>query len=82
MDKLWATTKDNPWNYFRNFDEWYATDRELGYNTCSYMARLLSADGYSDEMSDADKTRLINKAVGRIIRDDILDIYVVAREAG
>ena len=80
MEKLWATTVDNPWDYFSNFDEWYATDRQLGYNTCSYIARLLDMYGYSDEMSEEDKTIMINDAVRRVIRDDLLDRYRVVRE--
>ena len=80
MDRLWATTTDNPWNYFDNFEEWYNTDQQLGYNTCSYIARLVDLAGYSDEMSEEDKTRLINDAVYRVIRDDLLDVYRVQRE--
>lgn len=35
------TTVDNPYNPFTQFNDWYKFDTEKGYNTCSYLARLI-----------------------------------------
>ena len=34
------TTTDNPYNPFKNFDEWFMYDTEKGYNSCGYLARI------------------------------------------
>lgn len=57
------TTTDNPWDPFRNWDEWYEWDISHGYNTCSLLARLgnmtcntvniLSSKEYDDAIENA-----------------------------
>ena len=34
----WITTIDNDLNPFTHFYEWFNRDRELGYNTCGWIA--------------------------------------------
>ena len=34
------TTVDNPFNPFTEFDEWFAFDRQMGYNTPSFLDRI------------------------------------------
>lgn len=66
------TTVDNPYNPFLQFDEWYAYDTSMGYNTCAYLSRIAKT---SDDISDADNAVIINDAINEIIYHDILGIY-------
>lgn len=66
------TTIDNPFNPFKQYDEWYAYDEEKGYHTCSYLARITKS---SDELSQADEDLAIENAIDEIIKENILGIY-------
>ena len=66
------TTFDNPFNPFTNFSEWFLFDVEKGYNTCGYLARLVND---SDELTEQERTREINRAIDEIIKYDYLNIY-------
>lgn len=75
--EVWfVTTIDNPYDYFTQFDDWYAFDTEKGYNTCSYVARISRA---SNNMSDRDKAQAINDAVDEIVRLNITGKYKKVR---
>lgn len=78
MTEYMVTTKDNPFDPFEEYDEWNRFDQDHGYNTQSYLARLvvLPEEPAPNEINDA-----INNAVDKIILNDVLDIYVrVSRE--
>ena len=68
-----VTTMDNPYDYWTQFDEWYAFDTAKGYNTCSYLARVSYA---STDMSDYEYERAVNDAVDEILRLNITGNYV------
>ena len=57
---LMLTTKDNPYNPFTNFDEWFAFDSQKRYFTCDYLARLART---SYDLSDEEETKAINDAI-------------------
>lgn len=57
---LMLTTKDNPYNPFTNFDEWFAFDCQKRYFTCDYLARLART---SYDLSDEEETKAINDAI-------------------
>lgn len=61
------TTKDNPYNPWTNYDEWYAYDMIKGYNSPSYQARIAVT---SDQLSDEENNQIINDAIEDIIRLD------------
>lgn len=67
------TTIDNPYNPFTDFEQWFMFDVEKGYNTCGYLARL-TAD-ISDELTEQETTREINRAIDEIIKYDFMNIY-------
>ena len=67
------TTIDNPFNPFTDWDEWYAYDREKGYNTCEYLARIART---SEELSDSDNAIELNNAIDEIIKLNPLGIYM------
>ena len=38
------TTHDNPFDPFEKFDEWFAYDSHHGYNTSSFLERVVQLD--------------------------------------
>ena len=72
MVETMVTTIDNPYDYFTQFDEWYAYDISHGYDTCGYLARIANV---ASDMSEEVENRIINDAVDEICRMNILGIY-------
>jgi len=66
------TTVDNPWNPFTHWDEWYAFDRQAGYNTPSFLARVANV---SDELPDDVQSVEIENAISWIVENNVLGIY-------
>lgn len=66
------TTVDNPYDPFKQFDEWYGYDESKGYHTTSYLARIVKS---SDELSQEDEDLAIDKAIDEIAKLNILGIY-------
>lgn len=70
--KCAITTFDNPYDPFENFDEWFLFDTEKGYNTCAYLARIART---SDQFSDEENEKEIERAIDEIIKYDFRNIY-------
>lgn len=68
-----VTTLDNPFDYWTQFDDWYAFDTRMGYNTCSYVDRIAKV---SNDMSDNDRIQAINDAVNEILRFNLTGNYI------
>lgn len=66
------TTFDNPFDPFEQFDSWLLFDKEKGYNTCEYLARIVKL---SEDMSDEEEDMEIERAMDEIIRYDDANIY-------
>jgi hypothetical protein len=66
------TTIDNPHDPFTNYDEWYEYDRNAGYHTPSFLARIAVV---SDEVSDEDQANAIEEAVDEIVNENVLGLY-------
>ena len=62
--EVFITTTDNPFDYFKQFDDWLAYDRNMGHYTLEYLARLVHS---SSELSDEDQQMEIEDAIDRII---------------
>ena len=72
------TTKDNPYDPFTQFDDWYAFDELHDYHSCAYLGRVAKT---SDQLSDADQMMAIEFAIDDIVKYDPLGIYMkVERE--
>lgn len=71
------STKDNPYNPFDNYRNWFVFDVTNGYNTAAYLARI-SAD--TDNMSDYDAEKEIERAIDEIIRYDFTGNYIKVYE--
>ena len=66
------TTKDNPWNPFTHFDEWFAFDESHGYCSCGLLARISTS---TDELSDEIENKQNEMAIDEIIKLDPFGIY-------
>lgn len=66
------TTVDNPFNPFDDFLQWYEWDRSSGYDTPSYLGRVVK---YSDQLSDADQSVLVSQAIDEILAEHGDSIY-------
>lgn len=70
--KVMLTTIDNPFDPFEQFTSWLLFDKEKGYNTCEYLARIAKV---SDQLSDKENDDEIERAIDEIIKYDVLNIY-------
>ena len=66
------TTIDNPFNPFTHFKEWFLFDVEKGYNTCSYLARIVNL---SEDLSQKEVDEEIERAIDEIIMINPNPIY-------
>ena len=66
------TTVDNPYNPFDQFTQWLLFDKEKGYNTGEYLARIVNL---SDDLSEKESNEAIERAMDEIIKFDPLNIY-------
>ena len=66
------TTFVNPYDPFEQFSDWFLFDVEKGYNTCAYLARIAHT---SDQFSDEENEREVERAINEIIRYDFMNIY-------
>lgn len=67
------TTKDNPYNPFEDFTQWFLYDTEKGYNTCGYLARI--ANTSDDALSDKENEAEIEQAIDDILKYDFTGNY-------
>ena len=77
MSNYMLSTIDNPFNPFNQFDSWYQFDLDKGYDSCSYLARIALT---SDQLSDEENSREIERAIDEIVKYDPLNIYVKVKE--
>ena len=65
LDKdFFITTVDNPYNYFTQFDDWLAYDRNKGYYTLEYIARLYKS---SNDLGEKEQKKDLLNAILSII---------------
>ena len=66
------TTNDNPYDPFEQFTSWFLFDVEKGYNSCAYLARIART---SEEFSDVENEKEIERAIDEIIKYDFTNNY-------
>ena len=66
------TTIDNPYNPFDQFTSWFMFDIEKGYDSCGYLDRIART---SDQLSDEENEREIERAIDEIIKYDFRCVY-------
>lgn len=72
MTECALTTFDNPFDPFDQFDSWFMFDVDKGYNSCAYLDRIART---SDQLSDEENDREIERAIDEIVKYDPLNIY-------
>lgn len=66
------TTFDNPYNPFTQFQKWFLFDTEKGHNSCAYLARIART---SDEFTEEENEKEIERAIDEIIQYDFMNKY-------
>ena len=72
LNECMLTTIDNPFDPFEQFVSWFLFDVEKGYNTCSYLARIVQI---SDDLTEKEIDEETERAIDEIIKHDFLNIY-------
>lgn len=72
MQQCMLTTFDNPYNPFEQFASWFLFDVEKGYNTCAYLDRIART---SDQLTEEENNKEVERAIDEIIRYDFRNIY-------
>lgn len=67
------STIDNPFNPFIHFDEWNQYDMAKGYNTLSYLGRLVD---YDDCITEEQRHIAREDAIQNIVDHDPRGIYI------
>ena len=58
------STSDNPYNPLVDYDAWESYDRQMGYNTSEYLARIArTTNEYGDDNYTSDIERAIDEIV-------------------
>ena len=70
--EVWATTLDNPFDPFKNHDDWQRFDEDHGYYTQNLIARL--AVVHNDMTDDAFNFQ-VEQAVDEICRFNVTGNY-------
>lgn len=79
MRRVALTTTDNPWDPFDNYPQWYQFDAAHGYETTSYLARIV---GSVYELGEKEEVRAVEDAIDEIVEFNLLGLYKkVVREA-
>lgn len=66
------TTTDNPYDPFTQFNDWFAFDRQKGYNTCEYLGKLAYT---SPDLSALDQQLSIEIAIDSIVELNLTGLY-------
>lgn len=72
MRRVYITTSDNPFDPEKQFDQWKTFDELQGYNTCSYLARVVRS---SPDLSPLDQAIALETAIDEIVKYNVLGIY-------
>ena len=72
MSVCMLSTVDNPYDPFEQFDSWYNFDMDRNYNSCAYLDRIART---SDQLTDQENEREIERAIDEIIKYDFMNIY-------
>lgn len=75
---MWLTTKDNPFNFWTQNEDWLWWDLLMGYNTNAKIMRL--APTSDENLTEYENDELINAAINDILDFDNDENYVLTFE--
>ena len=76
--KVFLTTVDNPYDPDTQFTSWYLYDKQKGYDSCDYLARIART---SNQLSDEENVDEILKAeIGKVFVKVLEDAGVFKRD--
>ena len=67
------TTKDNPWNPFTHFKEWFQFDTSHGYNSSALLARVVVT---SESLPPLEQIADHNEAIQDIVDNDPFNLFI------
>ena len=76
-NSIWLTTKDNPFDFYEQFEDWYHFDESKGYCTCGLIARFVED---SEDLTRGEMNDLVRIAIDEILAIDSLKIYKIISE--
>lgn len=66
ITEYWVTSTDNPYDPFTEWDKWYVTDMQLGYNLPGYVARDPDVNALPSDAPPAVLQRALEPAIDMI----------------
>lgn len=76
MANVALTTKDNPYDPFTQFNDWYRFDMDNKYNSCGLLGRIART---SDQLSDKENDEEVERAIDEIVKYDFTNNYIKKR---
>lgn len=67
------STKDNPFDPFKDFLNWYNFDSDKGYNSCGILDRI---SGETENLSPNEEAFVIESAIDSFIESDPTKMYI------
>lgn len=67
------STKDNPFNPFTEWDEWYMYDVDHGWNSNEILSRIATTSSY---FTEGENDYEIERAIDQIVAIDPLQMYI------
>lgn len=71
--KCMLSTIDNPYDPFKQFDDWFRYDADMQYYSCSRLARIAKV---TEDMTDQEASRETERAIDEIIQYDPFHLYI------
>lgn len=71
------STIDNPFNPKEEYAKWQTWDRENGYDTESFVARLIQMDEEYDVEDDLKLNDIESRVIQDILEHDVLGVYIL-----
>lgn len=77
-DRQWMlTTIDNPYDPFTQWDDWLRYDRDQGYYTNEYLARVANTD---ENNSDEENKAILRAAMKDIVTYNPTEMWIITYE--
>lgn len=72
---IMLTTVDNPYDPFKQYEDWLAYDTSSGHNSNALLARIAIVN---DDLSDEDVDDAVTEAIEEIVRINASGLHTIA----